>query len=131
MTPAELESRVSCWLDRLPEPEAPSSLVPRVMAGLERMANRPWYQRPWRSWPMALRAAGAAVFAALLWLSVQGLEWIDGTGMSALLGTAHAIWRLVIEPSAVYLVASAGVMGAACALYCAAISRVLLERSPE
>lgn len=131
MTSAELESRVSCWLDRLPEPKAPSSLVPRVMAELDRMATRSWYQRPWRSWPTALQATGAAVFAALFWLSVQGLAWVDATGMSALMGTAHAVWQLVIEPSAVYLVASAGVMGAVCALYCAAISRVLLERSPE
>lgn len=67
----ELEHLIGRELRDLPAPRAPRSLLPRVMAAVAE-ANRPWYARAWRTWPVSARAA-AVVFgvAALLGLAVS------------------------------------------------------------
>ncbi len=131
MTPTELESLVGRTLDALPDPNAPAALLSRIMAGVERLASRPWYRRPWLSWPTPVQVATAAAFGGLLWLVAAGMDRVASSDVPALVGAAQALWRLVLEPHIVYVAVFACAMGAASALYCAAISLVLWERSPE
>jgi hypothetical protein len=42
-------------LSRLPMVEAPTSLLPRVMATVEARARQPWWRRSWLSWPRSCR----------------------------------------------------------------------------
>jgi len=67
----ELERLVARALREEPPTAAPASLESRVLAALERRAVRPWWQRGFAAWPLALRAlftAGAAgSVAVLLW----------------------------------------------------------------
>ena len=131
MTPSELECLIGRSLGALPDPKAPDSLLPRLMASVRRMASRPWYRRPWIAWPTVIQMASAAVLAAVLWLAATGMGRVASTELPALVGGAEVLWRLVIEPHAVYMAVFACAMGAACAVYCAVISIVLWERSPE
>ena len=55
MKPAELESVVGRRLAGLPAPEAPPSLLPRVMEAVRRDQHKRWYARSWETWPMGLR----------------------------------------------------------------------------
>ena len=131
MTPSELEFLVGRRLAALPYPEAPAVLLARIMADVQRITSRPWYRRPWHAWPTLIQAASAAAFVALLWLAATGVDRVASAELPALVGGAQVLWRLVIEPHAVYVALLASAMGAACALYCAVISLVLWERSPE
>ena len=131
MTPAELESVVGRRLATLPDLKAPAGLLSKIMAGVDRMARRPWYRRTWLAWPPLCQAASAAAFVALVWVAGSVLDRLAGPETSALVGTTRILWRLVLEPNAFYLAVSACAMGVSSALYCAAISRMLWERSPE
>lgn len=131
MTPTELESFIGRRLGALPDPKAPAALLSRIMADVRRLASRPWYRRPWRAWPPLIQALSSAAFVALLWLAAAGADRVSSDELPALIGGARVLWRLVIEPNAVYVAVFACAMGAACVLYCAVISLVLWERSPE
>ena len=131
MTPTELESFVGRRLGALPGPKAPAALLSRIMADVQRLAGRPWYRRPWLAWPISIQVASAAVLVAVVWLAATGVDRVASAELPALVGAAQALWRLVLEPHVVYVAVFACAMGAASALYCAAISLVLWERSPE
>lgn len=131
MTPTELESFIGRRLGALPDPKAPVGLLSRIMADVQRMARRPWYRRPWLAWPTRIQTASAAGFVALLWLAAAGADRASSAELPAPVESVQVLWRLVIEPNAVYVAALACALGAACALCCAAISFVLWERSPE
>ena len=99
MTPAELESLACRTLRCLPEPVAPSALLPQVLAQIERAGRRPWYRRSWRAWPPVWLVATAAVTLAAVQLGIDGLDRVEGH-LPPLLGAAGALWRLVIQPNA-------------------------------
>ena len=126
MTPAELESLACRTLRCLPEPVAPSALLPQVLAQIERAGRRPWYRRSWRAWPPVWLVATAAVTLAAVQFGIDGLDRVEGH-LPPLLGAAGALWRLVIQPNAAYLLGVVCVMAVASAVYCAAISLLLWE----
>jgi hypothetical protein len=69
----QLEAEISRQLKNLPELRAPESLVPGVLAAVERRSSRPWYRCSWWQWPVTLRVASAiALFALLAWLPLVG-----------------------------------------------------------
>jgi hypothetical protein len=61
--------RLAAYLDqelkRLPDLPAPPTLLPRVLAAV-RLQAKPVWQRPWVTWPVALRVGFLATAAALL-----------------------------------------------------------------
>lgn len=126
MTPAELESLASRTLPGLPGPKAPTTLLPSVLAQLERARRRPWYRRAWRYWPPACQAVGAVAIVAMVWFAGAGLERVESE-LAQVLGLAGVLWRLVVEPNAVYLATLACVMAMAGAAYCVALSWLLWE----
>ena len=87
--------------------------------------------RPWVAWPRACQAASVVGLAAVAWLVGVAPVRVASGETAALLGAAGVLWEVFLEPNAAYFAAVVGVMGAASALFCAALSRVLSERSPE
>lgn len=146
MHPADLETLVHRRLAQLPPPRAPETLAPRVLAAVRRPRRRPWYLCAWFDWPRTIQAASAAAIVALLWLAESmveqaagGAEYLAG-GLAARIDGAVAeageisriarvLWGVFLEPSAGYLIAVIGVMCAAGAVFCIALTRVLWEGS--
>ena len=61
----DLERLVDRELKRLPQPRAPRSLLPRVMAAVAEPRPLKWYSRPWLAWPWALQAHYSLVVSLL------------------------------------------------------------------
>ena len=130
MRPDELERLISRRLERLPAPKAPPALLPRVMAAVLLEIEKPWHARPCADWPRPMQVAVAAVTVCAAWRLSAAWGRID-LAESSLVGTAGLVWELFFEPNALYLAVLTGAMGAASVLFCAALSRILREGSPE
>src|SRR5437868_5223359 len=59
-----LEAETDRELKALPRLAAPSTLVLRVMAAVERRAKLPWFRCTWTAWPRALRSASLVALAS-------------------------------------------------------------------
>ena len=144
MQPDDLERLVGRALQSLPEPRAPHSLAPRVLATARRAHGR-WYSRPGHPWPIGWQAAWAACLVALLWAGAivvpsagravtaawQGLTvsspQIDQT--IAVLRQAEAagggiwvIWRLVFAPAMAYAAVVTVLMSLVCVGFAGAVT---------
>ena len=144
--PAELERLASRALRALPTPRAPGSLVGRVLTAMSREAARPWYARPWRTWPLAWQLASA--FAIVLVavgsvLAVPGVlaalgQVAPAMSLSALVESIGplrvarplwdatvVVWRLVVQPVAPYVVLFVLIMSFSCIAFGTALDRVV------
>jgi hypothetical protein len=68
------EKRLHDELRKLPELEAPASLIPSVMAMISKQPSLAWYRRPATTWPPALRIAlvvSSVCLFGLLFLAAQ------------------------------------------------------------
>jgi hypothetical protein len=149
MHPADLERVVHRRLRQLPAPAAPVTLLPRVMTLVQAWAARPWYERSWFTWPMALRLASAALFvlvaAAGAWFSPSVTEAARGV-LAESFGryTAHVpqltqraqevtsvmdvVWRTLLQRVLLVAFALVVAMGGACAAVALAVNRVVFGR---
>ena len=66
MNRTDLERSIDRGLKALPEPRAPHTLLPSVMRAVRLAALRPWYARPWFTWPAGWQAASVAALLALV-----------------------------------------------------------------
>ncbi|MBI4476021.1 MAG: hypothetical protein HY654_02545 [Acidobacteria bacterium] len=141
---------MSAHLRRLPAPRAPHTLLPRVLAAVRQWRERPWYTRAWFSWPIEWQVASSL----LLGVVVTGLVWLLGSGeaselvmwrastvvvpgianlgerLSLATTAARVAWHTV-EPLVVYACAAVMLMCAACAVFGAALGRVMFERAVQ
>ena len=62
---AQLEAAIDRELKALPHLSAPQTLLPRIMATLERRTVLPWYRRAWQTWPMPLQLSSLFVLLAV------------------------------------------------------------------
>ena len=62
----QLEDLIHRELRKLPDREAPASLLPRVMAFVHTREARPWWQQPWLTWPRLAQAVSGSVFVTCL-----------------------------------------------------------------
>ena len=151
MQERELERAVAEALAQLPAVTAPDTLLPRVIAAANRLHSRPWYARPWHTWPQpyqvsslsfCLLALAAVVFP---WPLAEGGWWQPlMTGLTGHFGAAdfveeaarvsHAaaaiaaagasIWRTFCVPLLVYAAGVATLLCAAVALFTLALDRL-------
>jgi hypothetical protein len=149
MDPQDLESLIDRQLRRLPEPRAPRSLLPRVMAAVVE-ARRPWYARAWRTWPIGLQIASAlgclvALAAMSLALPVAQTRLVADsspfwTGIAARVAqfvmhaedlghAAEVVWRALVAPVATAALVPVLMMCAASLAFGAALSRLAFMRS--
>jgi hypothetical protein len=123
----ELERRVHAQLRRLPDPMAPASMLPRILAAVDAWANRPWYARAWFTWPIAWQVASVVFVAAAFYAT-----WATPSLPASVVATGNAgsvIWRTLFEPLMGYLVGLVVLMGLACAAFGAALNYLFLERT--
>jgi hypothetical protein len=75
------EAQLDYALKQLPPLTAPTTLLPRVFAEIERRATLCWYRRPWYSWSPALRYASLALLiASFAGLCFGGWEILSSPG---------------------------------------------------
>src|SRR6266508_4563329 len=119
--PADLDTLagvVDRELRHLPVPRAPDTLLPRVLAAVERWSRRPWYARAWLTWPVGAQVASLIPLMLLVAGSVMLIPILrsaaDGASIFApgvtndvaeaarrAIATTHAarvLWRTLIEP---------------------------------
>jgi hypothetical protein len=112
-----LEDLIHRELSKLSEREAPSTLMPRVLAEIRARQEKRWWHRPWTDWSIALQLlsmplllgslAGAMVLASFIWkLAVAhlSLDWLE-----ARLGTLTGAWDLLGDLGNALLTLSRGV----------------------
>lgn len=131
MTPVELEAFVDRELAKLPRPKAPPSLVPRILSALRQSQAEPWHRLPWRAWPVSSRLAAGLLCAALASLVPFALDAIAAATPSDVLVAARAVWRIVVQPAAIYLAAFGVAMVVATATFCTALALVLRQGGPN
>lgn len=73
-----LDGSLDAALARLTTMRAPATLLPRVMAATQRLTARPWYARPWDTWPIVYQRMSVA--ACLLVLAAMTLTMPLGDG---------------------------------------------------
>jgi predicted anti-sigma-YlaC factor YlaD len=116
-TDIDLEQEMRREFAGLSMPRAPRSLLPRVLAAVD----RPWYARAWLTWPRSAQAVSAAAFIVLL----GSVAWVGSAAEG--LGTASTLvrigWRL-LQPAVVYLVVAAVALPLALGASWAALTRV-------
>lgn len=66
MNERDLEELVDRGLKAVPPPRAPRTLLPSVMRAIRAAAERPWYARPWVTWPSGWRLASVMALLVLL-----------------------------------------------------------------
>lgn len=118
MEPADLERRLGEALARLPLPQAPPTLAPRVMVALARRRGRPWYRREWLEWPrqwqVVSAALGALVIVGLARLDTGGAAAVSDARVGSTLLAVQILWRVVVEPVLPVVFGLAMVMSLAC-----------------
>jgi hypothetical protein len=123
----DLERRIGDELRRLPDPAAPGTLLPRVLAAVDAWVNRPWYARAWFTWPLGWQLASMIVVTLGLYAT-----WVAPPLPASLVATTYAggvIWRTLIEPLLGYVVGLVVLMCIACAVFGAALNYLFLERT--
>jgi hypothetical protein len=147
MTPGELERWIDRKLNALPLPEAPPTLVPRVLESIRRHEAVPWYGRGWSRWPrhwqvLSLATAAGLVVAGVwigpaiqdgllrIWSPIQGNAVAPivglGRGAAALAGVVAPLWRAFVAPLWGYLFLISLMTGTSCAVLAAVLNRVTL-----
>ena len=153
MTRFELERDIHHQLQRLPAPQAPPTLVPRVLSAAQAWRDRPWYARAWRTWPLTARVASVAALLVLViggataWPTIVTFATAHGGALTPIasaasdwlavwqlratnaLGAGRVLWRALVQPLAPFAFVLVAVMCAACAACVIALNRVAAERS--
>lgn len=103
-TPQQLlEDVIHRELSKLPEQQAPSTLVPRVLARIQAREQRRWWMRPWTQWPPVLQVAlfpmligGVAGAVYCLWQGWQALIGaIELDALPEAFGNLSMVWDIV------------------------------------
>ena len=153
MTGFELERDIHHQLQRLPAPQAPPTLVPRVLSAAQVWRDRPWYARAWLTWPLTWRLASVAALLVLViggataWPAIVSIATAHAGPLTQMasaagdrlavwqmhaanaFGASRALWRALVQPLAPFAFVLVAVMCAACAACAIALNRVVAERS--
>ena len=130
MDPVDLDDRLDRELKGLPQPQAPRTLLPRVLAATVHAEARP-AATGWFTWPLAWRIASVVVLAALtagasMFVSAppEGLTSAAQTA-GEVATVARVLWDVMAQPLATYLFVLGVSLALACALAWAALEAAL------
>ena len=94
---ANWEQQLHRELEDLPELQAPSTLIPRVMAHIRSETDVPLYQRSLWQWPAALRVAAMAAMVAVVAALACGIpmawEWVVVPALAECKAAVVAWWQ--------------------------------------
>jgi len=80
------ETELAQELRKLPDREAPATLIPRVMAALQARVRLPWWRRTWWQWPPAAQLLGllavSSVLGLITYYATRGWEAALVAGMT-------------------------------------------------
>jgi hypothetical protein len=117
-------------LSALPQPKAPATLIPRVMAAVAAREARREVRTStstWLDWPLVWQALSIAALAVL----ALGVSWA-APGAHAFVAESTAVriaaivWSTYLQPVTGYVVVWMVMMSAACALVAGTLGRVAL-----
>lgn len=147
MKPTDLESFIQRKLAELPAPKAPGTLLPRIMAEARRTRRSPRRGRAWTGRVWQRPAVRLVAWTALILMGGLFVDWTSGGGVGNVWGVfvataeeaaigagatvheARVLWRVLLEPIAVYLILWVGCMWVFLALLWEALRSVLWEGS--
>ena len=147
MKPSDLESFIQRKLAELPAPKAPGTLLPRIVAEARRTRRSPRRQGSWIGGVRQRPAVRLVAWIALILMGVLALDWSSGGvvgstwgvflatvdeaagGARAILQGGKVLWRVLLEPIAVYLILWVGCMWVFLALLWEALRSVLWKGS--
>ncbi len=152
MNADDLQQLMDRELNELPTPQAPDTLLPRVLAATVARKPAPWYARPWLAWPHGWQIASAAVLVAIgvgLSMLMAAVERAPGaveppvfgpvaapaagTGPGSIRALVDAVeggatlmrvlWQVLLEPAAFWILGLAVSLSLACAAVWSALER--------
>jgi hypothetical protein len=122
MDPVDLERLLDRELKQLPHPEAPRTLLPRVLAAAARHAGESSAATGWSTWSPGWQAASVAV----LMVFIAGVSWLVSappapvSDVTRTAGETAAVmrlfWDVLLQPVVTYIF----ILGLSLALACAA-----------
>jgi hypothetical protein len=86
-------------LRKLPDHEAPPTLIPRVMAALHAKGRLPWWRRGWWHWPPAAQIVVLLVFSGLLGVLTYYATWGWDGAFLAQASRKLGEWLAPLEPT--------------------------------
>ena len=126
MDDLDLERFVDRELKRLPTPQAPRTLLPRVMSVVAGTRPLAWYSRPWLDWPWALQLLSLVVAGTIA--SGGWMLWNQAPELALRINqtaaVSRALWSAFIGPIAFIVLALTIVVALACAAAWTAVTRV-------
>lgn len=147
MKPSDLETLIQRKLAELPAPKAPGTLLPRIMAEARRTRQSPRRGHAWTGRVWQRPAVWLVAWTALILMGGLFVDWTSGGGVGstwgvflatvdeaaggarAILHEGQVLWRVILEPIAVYLILWVGCMWVFLALLWEALRSVLWEGS--
>jgi hypothetical protein len=130
MDPVDLDERLDLELSRLPQPRAPRTLLPRVLAatvdGGARAGASGWF-----TWPLGWRLASAAMLVALgaagsMFFTAPPQRLTVAAETAGEVATVvRVLWDVMLQPLATYLFVLGVSLALACALAWAALEAAL------
>jgi hypothetical protein len=130
MVPVDPDDRLDRALRQLPQPQAPRTLLPRVLAATVDQPARP-AATGWSTWPVGWRVGAAAIFVAVivgagLLFSAPPAQVSQAADTAGDIATvARAMWSVMLQPVATYLFVLGISLALACALAWAALEAAL------
>lgn len=113
-------------LGALPLPRAPRTLLPRVMAAIA----RPFYTRPWLTWPALWQTASAIALVAVAtatWMLLPQVEPLAELSRTASRASTFVdlVSRALLQPLAVWILTLSAAASLACGALWAALMRLV------
>lgn len=71
-----LEKILHRELQKLPDSEAPATLIPDVVAAIALRANAAWWHRSWSTWPAQIRAISLLAGMLCVIVFLYGSDWV-------------------------------------------------------
>lgn len=147
MKPSDLESHIHRKLAALPAPKAPVRLLPRIMAGVRQSRRSPRREPAWTGGVRQRPAIRLVAWTTLILMGGLLVDWTSGGRVGnawgvfvasaeeaairagAMMHEGRVLWRVLLEPIAVYLILWIGCMWVFLALLWEALRSVLWEGS--